>query len=310
MFGKKMFSRLKKGIGGILKKIRLKQLDEKSLKEPIQELIELMIANEVAVEVATEIGERVKRELIEAGTEQERFKDVRPLLREALRKAIKEVITPPGGGIDLFEEIRKKREEGDPYVIVMEGINGTGKTTTMAKLAHKFQKAGFSVVFAASDTFRAGAIDQLSKHGEKLGIKTIKHQQGGDPTAVAIDALDHAYAKGIDVVMVDTAGRMQNNDNLIRELKKVVDKTEADMRIFVGDSLAGNDVIRQAREFADRVGVDAVIMTKADSDVKGGAVLSVAHTVGKPILYLGVGQGYDDLQEFDADFLVDQILPK
>ncbi len=304
-----MFAKLKNSLKSFLNKIKLKSLDEKSLKEPIQELIELMIANEVAVDVATKIGQKVKEELIAAGTQQERFKDVRPLLRKSLRKAIREVITPTNGSINLIEEIRKKREIGEPYVIVMEGINGTGKTTTMAKLAHKLQKEGFSVVFAASDTYRAGAIDQLTKHGQKLGIKTISHQQGGDPTAVAIDAIDHAYAKGVDVVMIDTAGRMQNNSNLIRELQKVVSKTEADLKIFVGDSLAGNDVINQAKEFNEKVGIDTVIMTKADSDVKGGAAISVAHTIDKPILYLGVGQGYDDLQEFDADYLVNQIIP-
>ncbi len=303
-----MFDRLRNGLNKLINKFKFKTLDENSLREPVQELINLMIQNEVGVEVAEEIGKKLKKELIQNKTEYERFRDPRPMLKEGLRRSIRSIIEPEKRR-DLVAEVKQKVQEGDPYVIVIMGINGTGKTTTLAKLAYMLQNKGFSVVFSASDTFRAGAIDQLTKHGENLKIKTIAHQKGGDPTAVAIDALDHAYSKGIDVVMIDTAGRMQNNYNLMQELRKLVEKTEPDIKIFIGDSLAGNDVIRQAQTFDEVAGIDGVIMTKADSDVKGGATLSVSKAIGKPIMYLGVGQSYDDLKEFNADVFVDQLIP-
>ncbi len=303
-----LFGRLQKGMKSFLKKISVKELSEKDLKPIIDELIDLMVQNEVGISTAELIGINLKKELI--SLEHARFKDARPSVKEALRRSILSVLEVNlDNQLDIIPEIKKAKEEGRPYIICMLGINGTGKTTTMAKLAKLFQKNKLSVVFAAGDTYRSGSIQQLGKHAEKLGIRMIAHDYGGDPAAVAIDAIDHAESKGVDVVLIDTAGRMQNNVNLVRELEKVIRLSDPDLKIFVGDSLAGNDVIRQASQFNEDIGIDGIVMTKIDSDAKGGAVISVAQATQKPILFLGNGQSYDHLIEFDPEFIVSQVIP-
>lgn len=303
-----MFNKMKSGLKGILKKIKIKELSDQDLTPIIRELIEVMIRNDVAIDTANALGEALKQELLEI--EHGRFKSARPMIEEALTKAVYKILEiPEEDNIDLLAKIAEAKEEERPLIVLMLGINGTGKTTTIAKLAHLITTNNYSVVLAASDTYRAGSIQQLGKHAEKLGVKLIAQDYNSDPTAVAIDAIDHAEAKGIDVVLIDTAGRMQNNINLARELGKIVRLTEPDLKIFVGDSLAGNDVIRQAKQFNSDIGVDGIIMTKIDSDAKGGGILSVAHTIGKPIMYLGTGQAYTDLIKFEASFIVSQILP-
>lgn len=295
-------------MNSILKKISIKELSEKDLNPIIKELTDLMIQNEVGVAAAEQIGNNLKKEL--TSLEHARFKDATPVVKKALRTSIISVLddheTPE---IDILEKIKEAKEESRPYIICMLGINGTGKTTTMAKLAKMFQKNRLSVVFAAGDTYRSGSIQQLGKHADKLGVRMIAHDYGGDPAAVAIDAIDHAESKGVDVVMIDTAGRMQNNVNLVRELEKVIRLSDPDLKLFIGDSLAGNDVIRQASQFNDDIGIDGIIMTKIDSDAKGGAVISVAQATKKPILFLGNGQSYDHLIKFDPDYIVKQVIP-
>lgn len=304
----KLFGRLQSGMKSFLKKISIKELSEKDLKPIIDELVDLMVQNEVGIGTAEQIGINLKKELI--SLEHARFKDARPVVKDALRKSILSVLDINSeADIDILADIKKAKDEGRPYIICMLGINGTGKTTTMAKLAKMFHKNKLTVVFAAGDTYRSGSIQQLGKHAEKLGIRMIAHDYGGDPAAVAIDAIDHAESKGVDIVIIDTAGRMQNNVNLVRELEKVIRLAEPDLKIFVGDSLAGNDVIRQATQFNDDVGIDGIVMTKIDSDAKGGAVISVAQATQKPVLYLGNGQSYDHLIEFDPDFIVSQVIP-
>jgi fused signal recognition particle receptor len=187
------------------------------------------------------------------------------------------------------------------------GINGTGKTTVIAKLAYRLQKHGYSCVLAASDTFRAGAIEQLTLHSEKLGTKIIKHQAGGDPAAVAYDAVEHAKARKKDVVLIDTAGRMQTNANLMDEMKKIKRVSKPDIVIFVGDALSGSDAVEQAKRFDEAVGIDGVVLTKIDADAKGGAALSIAQTTGKPIAYVSFGQEYEEFRRFDADWMVARI---
>ena len=303
-----MFNLLQNGMKSLIKKITIKELSEKDLKPIIQELTELMISNEVAVEAADQIGKNLQQELV--SVEAKRFKNATPIVKDALRKSVMEVLSvPEESQIDLLKGISKAKAEKRPYIICMLGINGTGKTTSMAKLAHFLQKKKFSVVFVAGDTFRAGSIEQLGQHANKLGIKMISNDYKGDPAAAAIDAIDHAESKGIDVVMIDTAGRMQNNINLVRELEKIVRISEPDVKIFVGDSLAGNDVLRQAKQFNHDIGIDGIIMTKFDSDAKGGAIISVAHITKKPIMFLGNGQSYDDLIEFDPKKIVDYVVP-
>ena len=179
--------------------------------------------------------------------------------------------------------------------------------TAIAKMANRLQKDGNTVVMAACDTFRAGAIEQLSVHAERLGTKIVKHAQDADPAAVAYDAIEHAKSKRKDVVLIDTAGRMQTNNNLIEEMKKIARISKPDLKIFVGDSLAGNDAVEQAKVFNDAIGVDAIILTKIDTDAKGGAALSIAHTIGKPIAFVCDGQEYEDIQKFSAEWMLDRL---
>ena len=304
-----MFGKLRKGMNTFLKKITIKELSEKDLEPIIKELTDLMIQNEVGITAAEQIGKNLKREL--TSLEHARFKDAMPVVKKALRASILSVLLDHDvPEIDILEKINEAKTENRPYIICMLGINGTGKTTTMAKLAKLFQKNKFSVVFAAGDTYRSGSIQQLGKHADNLGIRMIAHDYGGDPAAVAIDAIDHAESKGVDVVMIDTAGRMQNNVNLVRELEKVIRLSDTDLKIFIEDSLAGNDVIRQATQFNQDVGIDGIVMTKIDSDAKGGAIISVAQAIKKPVLFLGNGQSYNHLMKFDPDYIVKQVIPK
>ena len=187
------------------------------------------------------------------------------------------------------------------------GINGTGKTTAIAKIANRLKQEGRSVVLAACDTFRAGAIEQLSIHADKLNVKIVKSVQDADPASVACDAIEHARSKMKDVVLIDTAGRMQTNNNLIAEMKKIVKVAKPDLKIFVGDSLAGNDAVEQAKVFDEAVGIDAIILTKIDTDAKGGAALSIAKTIGKPIAFVCDGQEYEDIEKFDADWMLERL---
>ena len=207
------------------------------------------------------------------------------------------------GKIDLLSRIKSKK----PFVIVFVGVNGSGKTTTIAKMARFCQKNNLSVVIAAGDTFRAAAIDQLEVHAKNLGIKMIKQDYGSDSAAVAFDAIKHAEATGRDVVLVDTAGRLHSNVNLMDEMKKIIRVAKPDIVLFVGESITGNDCVEQAKKFNEAIGIDGIVLAKADVDEKGGAAISVSYVTKKPILYLGTGQGYDDLAEFDSRIVIDGL---
>jgi len=210
--------------------------------------------------------------------------------------------------VNFFDAIEEKRKKNEPFIIVFLGINGTGKTTTIAKIARLLNKKGYSVVLACSDTYRAGSIEQLEEHAKRLGIRMITHKYGADPAAVAYDAISHAKAHGINVVLIDTAGRMQTNKNLMDELAKTKRIANPDLTILTVDSLTGNDAIMQAEEFHKCVGIDATILTKVDADIKGGSALSVTYVTKKPILFIGTGQRYEDLEEFNPEKFVQMIL--
>ncbi|MFH1052802.1 MAG: signal recognition particle-docking protein FtsY [Candidatus Woesearchaeota archaeon] len=203
-----------------------------------------------------------------------------------------------------MKRIKKKKK---PFVICFLGINGSGKTTTIAKIANMLQEKGYSVVLAAADTFRAAAIDQLQEHADNLKIKMIKHDYGSDPAAVAFDAIKHAEAKNIEVVLIDTAGRMHSNQNLTEEMKKIVRVAKPDLKIFVGESITGNDCVEQAKVFDEAISIDGIILSKADIDEKGGAAISVSFITKKPILFIGTGQEYGDIKAFDPNEVVDSI---
>ncbi len=257
-----------------------------------------MLENNVAVEVIEKIKSDLSEELVDNPIPRNKIDKI---VTETLKKSISELFED--GKVDMLSEIEKKK----PFVICFIGINGSGKTTTIAKVANLLQKKGKSVVLAASDTFRAAAIDQLTFHSEKLGVKIIKHGYGDDAAAVAFDAIKHAEAKGRDVVLIDTAGRMHSNKNLLDELKKVIRVAKPDMKIFIGESITGNDCIEQAKEFNSSVGIDSIILSKADIDEKGGAAVSVSYVTKKPIIYIGTGQEYDDLEPFDKNKILEGI---
>ena len=277
------------------------RLSEKDLEGILWQLQLDLIQSDVAVETAEKILEELKEKLTSKEIEKEKLDE---FVKNSLREILIEVLTPEKE-INLLELIQNSPK---PVKILFLGVNGTGKTTTMAKAAKYLMDRGISVIFAAGDTFRAGAIEQLEKHAQNLSIKVIKHSKGADSAAVIYDAIEHATSKNIDVVMADTAGRMHTNINLMDEMKKVCRVNSPDLKIFVGDALTGNDAVEQAREFNKGVGIDAVILTKMDSDAKGGSALSIVHETKKPIILVGMGQTYDDLKEFDAEWFVGEIL--
>lgn len=293
-----MLEKLKNGFSTFVKKT----LTEKKLDNTIEDLRILLVSNDVALDTADEICKQIVESF--KGEQLSRFSSLKKMLSETLTNVISEILTP-NKEIDLLKEIKEKNE---PYVIVFLGVNGTGKTTTMAKIAHLLKKNGFSIIAAAADTFRAAAIEQLSYHMENVGIRVIKHDYKSDPASVAYDAIEHAKAKDIDVVLIDTAGRQVSDHNLMREMQKICRVAQPDLSIFTGDSLAGNDALYQAREFKKSVGIDAVILTKFDADAKGGAALSISFETRKPIIFIGTGQNYSDLEPFDRDLFVSKIL--
>ena len=300
-----MLEGLRRGLSKFVEKITKVELDPEKLQPIVEELKITLLENDVAFQVAEEIGQELVEEL--TGVKVGRTSDKKAFVKEALRKAVLRTLSK-GGHVDLEELVKAKRAQGGPFVILFVGFNGSGKTTTIAKMAKMLRDRGLKVVLACSDTFRAGAIEQLEEHGRRLGIRTLKHRYGADPAAVAYDAVAHARARGIDVVLIDTAGRAQTNKNLMNELAKIKRVIEPDLTVLVVDALTGNDALAQAEMFNDAVGVDAVVLTKVDADVRGGTALSITHAIGKPILFIGTGQGYDDLRPFDPEEFADMIL--
>jgi fused signal recognition particle receptor len=280
-----------------------KKVKDDPMDDILDELEVTLLESDVAYDVVQEIILGVRANL--TGKKYSRQYTLEQVVELAVREAVGDVLQVNEFDFDawLDEQQAQKR----PTVIMFVGINGTGKTTAIAKIANRLKKEGKSVVLAACDTFRAGAIEQLSIHAEKLGVKIVKSQQEADPASVAYDAVEHAKAKMRDVVLIDTAGRMQTNSNLIEEMKKIAKIAKPDLKIFVGDALAGNDAIEQAKVFDDAIGVDAIILTKIDTDAKGGAALSIAKTIGKPIAFVCDGQEYDDIEKFDADWMLDRL---
>jgi len=303
MKGKRVFERLKRGLEGIIDKIKKTELKENKLVPIIWELKLLLLENDVAYSVVEQLCDSVTSSLV--GKEIGRFEDIEQMVTDSLRNAVEEVLQTEK--IDLLKTATLKRSSEDPLVLVFVGINGSGKTTTIAKVAHFLIQNGFSAVLACSDTYRAGSIEQLAEHGKRLGIRVIKHQYGSDAAAVAYDAVNYARANAIDVVLIDTAGRMQTNKNLMEEMRKIIRVAQPDMTLFVGDALTGNDAVAQAEEFSKHVNINGSILTKMDADVKGGSAISVANVTKKPILYLGNGQRYEDLMPFKSEIIIDRL---
>jgi len=276
-----------------------KLISEEKLDDLLWELEIGLLESDVAYSVIESIKNDIKEELKHTPLQRGKIDEI---IEGVLRHAIEHVLESNKLDFQNFIETKQK-----PIVIMFVGVNGSGKTTSIAKMASSLKKQGFSSVMAAGDTFRAGAIEQLGIHADRVGVKIIKHGPGADPAAVAYDAIEHAKAKHKDVVLLDTAGRMQTNVNLMDEMDKIKRVAQPSLIIFVGDALAGNDAVEQAKRFNEIVGIDGVILTKVDTDAKGGSALSVAYTIGKPLLFIGVGQEYDDQIPFDAGWLIDKI---
>ena len=300
-----MFEKLKSGFKGLVTKVTTTELKAENLSPILSDFKMSLAENDVAFPVADRICDELEKRLV--GVQVKRLEDRKKVVEENLRQVLLEVMLTDNK-IDLLKKIEEKREAGEPFILLFVGINGTGKTTTIAKVAQYLRDKGYSVVLAASDTYRAGSIEQLEEHARRLGMRMIKHNYGGDPAAVAYDAISHAKAHGVNVVLIDTAGRMQTNQNLMNELAKVKRVVSPDLSVLTLDSLIGNDAVMQAEEFHKSIGVDATILTKVDADVKGGSALSVTYVTQKPILFIGVGQTYKDLELFNPEKFVNMIL--
>lgn len=294
----------RKGLVRAVKRITGRELTAEDIDDIVWDLQVAMLESDVAVPVADQIIERVRAGLI--GRRIGMRTDVKKMADEVLRDAISGVLKSERR-VDLLKIIDEKRASGEPAVIVFVGINGHGKTTSIAKLAKYLMDRGYKVVLAAADTFRAAGIEQLEIHAGRLGVDIVKQKRGSDAAAVAYDAIAHAKARKMDVVLVDTAGRMQTDVNLMDEMKKIVRVSRADAVIFVGDALTGNDAVEQARTFDQAIGITGSILCKMDADARGGAALSIAHVTGKPILFIGTGQNYDDLVEFKPEIIIDAL---
>jgi len=276
-------------------------LEEKDLDEPLWALEMALLESDVALPVAEEIVKEVKSGLL--GARKKIGADTGELAEGALKDALLNILSR--NHLDFDEYVREKEK---PVKILFVGVNGTGKTTSIAKVAKYLMDRGYSVVLAAGDTFRAGAIEQLEVHGSRLGLKVVKHKTGGDPAAVIFDAIEYAKAHNKDVVLADTAGRLHTNINLMDQMKKIVRVTKPDLLIFVDEAIAGNDAVERARLFNESVPIGGSILTKTDADAKGGSAISVAYITGKPVLFLGIGQTYPDLVKFEPQWLVDRLM--
>src|ERR671919_2534991 len=300
-----MFDQLRKALSNATRSIVQKELTEKDINNIFSDLEFDLLQSDIAQEVIDRLFVKLKSDLV--GMKLEKGQNAEDIININFRNAVVELFLT-AGEIDLLQKIKEKKEKKiGPFVIAFLGINGTGKTTTVAKVAHLLRKNNVSVVLAAGDTHRAGAIEQLSRHAERLSLKIVAQRYGADPSAVGRDAIDYAKKHYVDAVLVDTAGRMQTAKNLMDEINKIVRVVKPDIKLFVGDSLAGNDTINQAREFFDYTNFDGAILTKVDADAKGGSAISIAYITSRPIVYIGVGQGYDDIIPFDSNKFIESL---
>ena len=285
----------------ITSKISKTKITEKEFDVYAEELGDLLIENNVALDVAEKIIKELKGDIV--GKELLK-KEVESEIYESFREIIRRILIEP---FDIIKRIKELKSEEKPYVILFCGINGTGKTTTIAKIAEYLKKNDLSCILAAADTFRAASIEQIEKHGERLGVKVISHEYGSDPAAVGFDAIKYAKKNRIDAVLIDTAGRMHPEKNLMKEIEKIPKVTKPNLKLFIGESITGNDAIEQAKSFDWTLGIDGIILTKADIDEKGGTSLSVGYVIKKPILFLGTGQDYDAIEPFNKEKFIEKL---
>jgi fused signal recognition particle receptor len=300
-----LFEKLRSGVNGLVQKISQRELSEKDIGRVLDEFLLVLVQNDVAYEVAKKICDSL-REKLEV-TQVRRFADAAEPAKSVLRGVLLDLLKGSGGEL-LFRVLDESKGQKKPSIILFVGVNGTGKTSTIAKIGYMLQRKGYTVVIAAADTYRTGSIEQIEEHARRIGIRTIKHEYGGDAAAVAFDAANYADAHGTNAVLIDTAGRMQTNKNLLEEMKKIARVAKPNLTILVVDALTGNDAVEQGRSFSEAVRIDGVILTKLDADAKGGSAISMASIIGKPILFATVGQNYEDLISFEPEAMVEKIV--
>jgi fused signal recognition particle receptor len=276
-------------------------IEEEDLEEPLWQLEMALLESDVEMQVAEEILETIRTKML--GETRAQVDTTAALVEEALSDALYEVIS-----VGQYDFDSRVESADSPVTIVFTGVNGVGKTTSIAKLVQYLESRGLSVVMANGDTYRAGANEQIREHAETLETKLIAHEQGGDPAAVLYDAVEYAEANDIDVVLGDTAGRLHTSNDLMAQLEKIDRVVDPDMTLFVDEAVAGQDAVERAKQFNEAAEIDGAILTKADADSNGGAAISIAYVTGKPILFLGVGQKYDDIERFNPESMVDQLL--
>ncbi|MCG3225878.1 MAG: signal recognition particle-docking protein FtsY [Candidatus Heimdallarchaeota archaeon] len=303
---KPIFDQLRKSVSKLVKKITLTEFSPKSIRKVSIQLKDILIQNEVAVKTADAVCKKLEVKLLK--TEHTRLSNTKSLILATLKEVMLEILEPPQviNFNQMLEEAKKKKA---PFIVAFFGVNGVGKTLSIAKIGKYLLDRNYSCIFAAADTYRAGSIHQIQKHGENLGIRVIAQTYGSDAAAVAFDAINHAVAKNIDVVLIDTAGRIETSSNLMNELQKICNVAEPDLNVFVGDALTGNSLISQVLLFNEKVGINASILNKMDADVKGGAAVSITHMSQRPILFIGTGQKYTDMQTFVPAEIIDNIVP-
>ncbi len=287
----------------IFSNVRLKESDI----DPFIESLKIgLLESDVNYDVAEKLADSIKSDLLSRGINAKGIdSEIRQMIRESIRRVLAK-----RSGTDLIQKAREKAEAHDlPFKILFIGPNGAGKTTTMAKIANMFITNGLTCVMSASDTFRAAAIEQTTFHADKLGIRVVKGAYGSDPASIAFDAIAHAKAHNVDVVLMDSAGRQETNKSLIEELKKISRVTKPDMKIFIGEAIAGNSILGQVKALNEAVSIDGIILTKLDCDAKGGNTISILSELDIPILFFGIGEKYNDIMPYDPDFIVDNILP-
>jgi fused signal recognition particle receptor len=276
-------------------------IEEEDLEDPLWNLEMALLESDVEMNVAEEILDTIRGKMI--GETRAQVETTGELVESALRDALYDVIS-----VGQFDFDQRIEAADKPVTIVFTGVNGVGKTTSIAKLSRYFEKRGLDVVLANGDTYRAGANEQIREHADALGTKLISHEQGGDPAAVLYDAVEYAEANDVDVVLGDTAGRLHTSNDLMAQLEKIDRVVDPDMTLFVDEAVAGQDAVERAKQFNDAAEIDGTVLTKADADSSGGAAISIAYVTGRPILFLGVGQGYDDIERFDPEQLVDRLV--
>ena len=292
-----MFEGFRKRLGGIFSSKNREEVFKKS--ELGGRVLEALIESDVSVAVAERISDISEKFVEKSGgkiTESQMF--------SIIRRSVKSVLDSVEAPVDIFKPPKK------PYVIMFLGVNGGGKTTTIAKLAALLRSKGSRVVLSASDTFRAGAIEQIAHWSNEVGVELIRHDKGSDPSSVAYDAITHAVARKMDYVLIDTAGRMQNNKNLVEEMKKIKRVAKPDLTLLILDAMIGQDALLQGKTFMDDIGFDGIVITKLDTDAKGGLLISLCYELKKPVYFIGIGQRVEDIMGFDSGWYLERLFPE